>query len=183
MGKTAVFVLTTLQQVEPVAGEVSVLVLCHTRELAFQIKHEYGRFAKFMPGVKTHVFYGGVPIKQDMQILKTDSPNIVVGTPGRMLALLREKALDLSKCKHFVLDECDKMLEALDMRKDVQDIFKATPHEKQVMMFSATLNKEVRAVCKKFMQNVPDFHWFDDFSCNWFVLCSLWKFTWMMKQS
>jgi ATP-dependent RNA helicase UAP56/SUB2 len=55
--------------------------------------------------------------------------------------------------KHFVLDECDKMLEQLDMRKDVQDIFKLTPHEKQVMMFSATLSKEMRAVCKKFMQD------------------------------
>lgn len=154
MGKTAVFVLTTLQQVDPQPGEVSVLVLCHTRELAFQIKHEYGRFAKFMPAVKTHVFYGGVSIKQDMEILKTDTPNVVVGTPGRILALVKEKALNLGKCKHFVLDECDKMLEALDMRKDVQDIFKATPHEKQVMMFSATLNKDVRSVCKKFMQNV-----------------------------
>lgn len=153
MGKTAVFVLTTLQQIEPVAGEVSVLVLCHTRELAFQIKHEYGRFAKFMPGVKAAVFYGGIPIKNDQQTLKSDPPNIVVGTPGRILALVREKALDLGKCKHFVLDECDRMLEALDMRKDVQDIFKATPHEKQVMMFSATLNKDIRAVCRKFMAN------------------------------
>ena len=55
--------------------------------------------------------------------------------------------------KHFILDECDKMLEALDMRRDVQEIFRMTPHEKQVMMFSATLNKEMRVVCKKFMQD------------------------------
>jgi len=153
MGKTAVFVLATLQQIEPVAGQVSVLVLCHTRELAFQIKNEYLRFSKYMPSIKTHVFYGGVSIKQDQEVLKTDCPNIVVGTPGRILALIREKSLNLKNCKHFILDECDKMLEALDMRKDVQEIFKQTPHEKQVMMFSATLSKEIRAVCKKFMQN------------------------------
>lgn len=153
MGKTAVFVLTTLQQIEPAAGQVSVLVLCHTRELAFQIRNEYVRFSKYMPGVKTAVFYGGVGIKQDHEALRAETPNIVVGTPGRVLALIRDGSLSLKACKHFVLDECDKMLEALDMRRDVQEIFKATPHEKQVMMFSATLSAEIRAVCKRFMQN------------------------------
>merc|ERR1712025_1077888 len=74
---------------------------------------------------------------------------------GRMLALSTkgEKPLDLSKVKYFVLDECDQMLEKLDMRRDVQDIFRQTPHEKQVMMFSATLSKDIRPVCKKFMQD------------------------------
>jgi len=157
MGKTAIFVLATLQQIEATPGQTSVVVLCHTRELAFQIKNEYLRFSKYITGVKTHVFYGGVGIKLDHDVLKNDCPNIVVGTPGRVLALIRDGSLNLKQCKHFVLDECDKMLEALDMRKDVQEIFKATPHEKQVMMFSATLSKEIRAVCKKFMQNVS-FH-------------------------
>lgn len=113
MGKTAVFVLATLQQLEPVAGQASVLVLCHTRELAFQIKNEYERFSKYMPTVKTGVFYGGVSIKQDHETLKNNCPNIVVGTPGRILALIRDKVLGLKHCKHFILDECDKMLEAL----------------------------------------------------------------------
>lgn len=154
MGKTAVFVLATLQQIEVVSGQVSVIVLCHTRELAFQIKNEYLRFAKYMPDVKTQVFYGGVPIKNDHETLKNECPNIVVGTPGRVLALIKDKSLSLAHCKHFVLDECDKMLENVDMRNDVQQIFITTPHEKQVMMFSATLSKEMRLVCKKFMQNV-----------------------------
>jgi ATP-dependent RNA helicase UAP56/SUB2 len=153
MGKTAVFVLASLQQIEPVAGQVSVLVLCHTRELAFQIKNEYARFSKYMPDVKTNVFYGGVSIKHDQEILKKDCPNILVGTPGRILALIRDQSLSLKGCKHFILDECDKVLESLDMRRDVQEIFKATPHEKQVMMFSATLSADMRAVCKRFMQN------------------------------
>ena len=113
MGKTAVFVLASLQQIEPVAGEVSVVVLCHTRELAFQIKSEYDRFGKYMPSIKTHVFYGGVSIKKDYEVLKNDPPNIIVGTPGRILALLRDRNLSFKKCKHFILDECDKMLEAL----------------------------------------------------------------------
>merc|ERR1711902_460823 len=153
MGKTAVFVLATMQQLEPVEGQVSVLVMCHTRELAFQISKEYERSSKYMTGVKCAVFFGGLAITKDEAVLKNNCPNIVVGTPGRILALVRNKKLNLKNLKHFVLDECDKMLEQLDMRKDVQEIFRSTPHEKQVMMFSATLSKEIRPVCKKFMQD------------------------------
>jgi len=153
MGKTAVFVLATLQQIEPVDGQVSVLVMCHTRELAFQISKEYERFSKFLPAIKVGVFFGGLAIAKDEQVLKNNCPHIVVGTPGRILALVKSKKLSLKNLKHFVLDECDKMLEQLDMRRDVQEIFRATPHEKQVMMFSATLSKDIRPVCKKFMQD------------------------------
>lgn len=174
MGKTAVFVLSTLQQLDPVDGEVSTIILCHTRELAFQIKNEFARFTKYMPDVRTSVFYGGTPVKDDQEILKNKEkcPHIVVGTPGRMNALVRDKSMNTSAVKIFVLDECDKMLEQLgeqrcggiitranlmvflDMRRDVQEIFRATPAHKQVMMFSATLGKEVRVTCKKFMQSV-----------------------------
>lgn len=184
MGKTAVFVLATLHQLNPTTiaattngdgdaaatsttttgatttdgasaeasakpkASVQVLVLCHTRELAFQIAHEYERFSKYLPTIKTAVFYGGVNIKTNREILQKEHPHIVVGTPGRILALAREKSLLLSNIQHFVLDECDRVLEALDMRRDVQEIFRLTPHEKQVMLFSATLSKEIRPVCK-----------------------------------
>lgn len=195
MGKTAVFVLATLHQLNPTImasttttitngdgdataattatnttttttdgtvtdtsttkpkASVQVLVLCHTRELAFQIAHEYERFSKYLPTIKTAVFYGGVNIKTNREILQKEHPHIVVGTPGRILALAREKSLLLSNIQHFVLDECDRVLEALDMRRDVQEIFRLTPHEKQVMLFSATLSKEIRPVCKKFCQD------------------------------
>jgi ATP-dependent RNA helicase UAP56/SUB2 len=115
MGKTAVFVLASLQQIEPVDGEVAVVVLCHTRELAYQIKNEYARFSKFMPELRTSVFYGGTPIKTDVETLKSKDkcPHIVVGTPGRLNALVRDKALNGATVKHFVLDECDKLLEQL----------------------------------------------------------------------
>lgn len=113
MGKTAVFVLATLQQLEQIDGQVSVLVMCHTRELAFQISKEYERFSKYMNNIKVSVFFGGISIKKDQQTLKTNCPHIVVGTPGRILALAREKSLNLKHIKHFILDECDKMLEQL----------------------------------------------------------------------
>lgn len=153
-GKTAVFVLATLQQLDTSENKVSVIVLCHTRELAFQIKNEYSRFARYMPDVRTAVFYGGTPVQKDQELLKSaEVPHIIVATPGRLNALARDKSLNASGVKHFVLDECDKMLEQLDMRRDVQEIFRITPHSKQVMMFSATLSKEIRVTCKKFMNN------------------------------
>jgi ATP-dependent RNA helicase UAP56/SUB2 len=113
LGKTAVFVLTTLQVIDPVPGETSIVVMCHTRELAYQIKNEYARFSKYMPDVKTGVFYGGTPIAKDVEILKNKEthPHIIVGTPGRLNALVRDKFLRLGNIKVFVLDECDKMLD------------------------------------------------------------------------
>lgn len=138
MGKTAVFVIATLQQLEPVDSQVSVLVMCHTRcvcvirplpslpsftwcfslslslrELAFQIYKEYERFSKYFDNIKTAVFFGGISIKKDEEVMKTNCPHIVVGTPGRILALIRDKTLNLKHIKHFILDECDKMLEQL----------------------------------------------------------------------
>jgi len=155
MGKTAVFVLACHQQIDATDKEkaVKVLVICHTRELAYQIKHEFERFAKFFTDVKTAVVYGGIPIAQDKEMLKTNCPTVMIGTPGRVLALCRDKDLKLDKCSQFVLDECDKCLDKLDMRKDVQQIFMETPKKKQVMMFSATMTKETRELCKKFMQD------------------------------
>jgi len=106
-----------------------------------------------MEYIKVAVFFGGMPIDKDKKTLKENPPHIVVATPGRLKALIRDRSLNLKNIKHFVLDECDKMLDALDMRRDVQEIFRGTPHDKQVMMFSATLSKETREICKKFMQD------------------------------
>jgi ATP-dependent RNA helicase UAP56/SUB2 len=115
LGKTAVFVLATLQQMDekPDPGVATILVMCHTRELAYQIRNEYNRFAKFLPDVKVGVFYGGTPVQKDIELLgnKDTHPHIIVGTPGRINALVRDRHLRLADLKHFVLDECDKMLD------------------------------------------------------------------------
>lgn len=112
--KTAVFVLSSLQLLDKDNNnDVACLVLCHARELAFQIQQEFNRFKKYTPNVKTHLLVGGVPVAQDRQTLKDLKPQIVIGTPGRVLHMLEEKALVVDHLKHFVLDECDEMLESL----------------------------------------------------------------------
>merc|ERR1712157_416397 len=97
--------------------------------------------------------YGGMPIAKDKEMLEKSCPHVLIGTPGRVLGLCREKDLKLDKVSQFVLDECDKCLDKLDMRKDVQQIFIETPKKKQVMMFSATMTADTRSLCKKFMQD------------------------------
>lgn len=94
-----------------------------------------------------------MPIAMDRDMLKETKPRVLIGTPGWHLGLLREKDLKLDKVTQFVLDECGKCLDRLDMRKDVQLIFIDTPKKKQVMMFSATMKVETRGLCKKFMQD------------------------------
>jgi ATP-dependent RNA helicase UAP56/SUB2 len=108
------------------------------------------RFSKYLPEVKIKVFFGGIGYSEHKALLAQETPHIVVGTPGRIKQLAEDKCLKLDHLKRFILDECDQMLESLNMRRDVQSIFKMTPHEKQVMMFSATLTEQIRPVCKKF---------------------------------
>ena len=153
MGKTAVFVLSTLNQLEPKDGEVSCLVLCHTREMAYQIGTEFNRFAKYLPLVKTAVLFGGIPRQNHVDLLKTMPPHVVVGTPGRVMDMIEEGVLNVSNVKFFVLDECDKMLEAEDMRRQVMKIFIKTPPQKQCMMYSATIDDKIRPICLKFLQD------------------------------
>ena len=109
MGKTCVFVLSTLQQLDTSLNKVMVLVLCHTRELAFQISKEYERFSKYME-LSVAVFFGGIPQRIDEQVLSVNKPQVVVTTTGRLLGLIRSKKIDLRFVKHFILDECDKLL-------------------------------------------------------------------------
>lgn len=125
----------------------------------------------------------GYPIDQQVKSLERCIPTVVVGTPGRINDLVQRKKLDLSKVKFFVVDECDRVLTELSMRRDVQSIYKMTPADRQVMMFSATLNKDVRKTCEMFCRNVRYL------LCSFchilicVILFSLRKFLWMMMLS
>lgn len=119
-----------------------------------QITKEFERFAMYLPNVVVMPVFGGVSLTGQKDQITMKYPNIVVGCPGRVKQLGRDKILDYSHVKHFVMDECDKMLARTDMRADVQDIFRMTLHNKQTMMFSATMSPESRLICKKFLHNV-----------------------------
>lgn len=154
MGKTAVFILTILQNIADDPKPCSAIIMCHTRELAYQIRNELQRFTKFMKHIRSEVIYGGEPMDNHIKLMKgLNAPHIIVGTPGRILALTRDKHLPMENLKMFVLDECDKLLEQVSLRSDIQKIFKETPHNKQVMMFTATLSGDIKETCRKFMRN------------------------------
>ena len=114
MGKTAVFILTILHRIleSTIKGESSVLVLAHTRELAIQISKEFENFSKGLD-VKIFLMIGGEKETDQIRKLKEAKPNIIIGTPGRVLSLLKRKELNVDNVQAFVIDECDKMLSAL----------------------------------------------------------------------
>lgn len=153
MGKTAVFVLSVLQSLDAKKPDpCSAIVLINTKELAYQIHREFERLGKYLPTIKSQVFYGGVPLEKDKEKL-AQGPAILVGTPARMLDLYRRKFFNLEKIRFFILDECDKMLEQKDMSRDITEIFTKTPIDKQVLLLSATFSKEVRKLASKFTQD------------------------------
>lgn len=162
MGKTAVFVFALLEQIEEVPESrkpyCQAMVVVHARELAYQIEQEFKRFNKYLPYATTGVFFGGIPEEENIKQLKQAVPSIMVGTPGRLKTLIQRKAVDVSHIKWFVVDEFDRCLEDLKMRRDVQEIFMALPREKQVMMFSATMTDELRTVARKFMKEPAEIY-------------------------
>jgi ATP-dependent RNA helicase UAP56/SUB2 len=114
MGKTAVFVLTILNRMQELykEGVVTCLILAHIRELALQISREFKRFSTGL-NYKTQMIIGGESINDQLEEFNKNKPEIVVGTPGRLLSFIRKKKIDVSQVKIFVIDECDKMLEQL----------------------------------------------------------------------
>lgn len=128
-----------------------------------QITKEFHRLGKYLPEITVQTVFGGIPIKNNIESLKGGC-DILIGTPGRIADLLRHKAIDVSKLKYFVVDECDLQFETIRIpyptplsigcRRDIHEVFTSTPYDKQVMMFTATLPAEAKTVCLKYMQNV-----------------------------
>lgn len=150
-GKTAVFVISTLQQFTAVKGETAVIVIVHTREMAMQVRDEYRRFLKYFGDVRAECFLGGVPVIEDAEKLRV-APAIAIGTPGRMHDLVQRGLLKTKSVKFFVVDEVDQIIGDLKMRWDVQRIFTSCEKEKQCIFLSATLS-EVREDCLKFLRD------------------------------
>ncbi|MCB9076589.1 MAG: DEAD/DEAH box helicase [Anaerolineaceae bacterium] len=147
-GKTAAFSLPILHNLEAGQGHVQALVLTPTRELAMQVAkamHEYGRPLN----VRVLPVYGGQAYSRQTNRLNK-GVDIVVGTPGRLLDLIRQQALDLSSVATVVLDEADEML-SMGFIEDIEAILEATPSVRQTALFSATLPREIRRLADQYM--------------------------------
>lgn len=139
-GKTAAFTLPLLEKIDFDAKHIQAMVIAPTRELANQICEEIEKLSKFEP-VRTLAVYGGVPISGQLRELRRGKPQVIVGTPGRLLDVMGRGAFDLEKCRYVILDEADEMLD-MGFFDDVQDILAEVP-EKKIWMFSATMPKPI----------------------------------------
>ena len=147
-GKTAAFALGVLSTLDASRPQLQGLVLCPTRELADQVSREIRRLACFIPNVKVLTLCGGVPVRIHLASL-THQPHVAVGTPGRILDLLRKAALPLTALKTLVLDEADRMLD-MGFADDIVDIIARTPKQRQTLLFSATIPKPIRDFSRQF---------------------------------
>ncbi len=149
-GKTAAFGLPILNKLKK-EKEVQAIILCPTRELCLQINKEMLNFSKHLEDAKTVAVYGGVRIDSQIREIRSGA-KIVVGTPGRVLDLIKRKVLKLQTIRFVVLDEADEMLD-LGFKDDLDKILSETPEEKQVLLFSATMSSVIRNIAKKYMSS------------------------------
>lgn len=152
-GKTAAFAIPLLQHVhlaKKTESEraIKVLVLTPTRELANQVFESFKQYSRFL-NVKNLVVFGGVSKRIQTSNLQKET-DVLIATPGRLLDLMNDRVVDLSKVKHLVLDEADQMLD-MGFINDVKKIISKTPQERQTLLFSATMPKEVDALAKSIL--------------------------------
>lgn len=150
-GKTAAFALPLLSRMDTSSREPQTLVLCPTRELAIQVAEAFQAYAKDLPNFHVLPIYGGADMRNQLRGLK-QNPQVIVGTPGRVMDHLRRNSLDLSSLRHLVLDEADEMLR-MGFVEDIDWILEHTPAEKQVALFSATMMPQVKRLTQQYLKN------------------------------
>jgi len=150
-GKTAAFGLPAIQLTNSKDKQTQTLVLCPTRELCLQITKDINSYAKNNKEINTVAIYGGAGIEPQIKALKKGA-HIVVATPGRAKDMIKRKKLILSNVKRVILDEADEML-TMGFKEDLDAILSETPKEKQILLFSATMSKEITKITKKFMKD------------------------------
>ncbi|MGA9211199.1 DEAD/DEAH box helicase, partial [Kaistella sp.] len=150
-GKTAAFTLPILDMIDDGSRKIQLLVLCPTRELCLQITKDIKNYSKYLQNIKTTAVYGGSSITDQIRSLR-EKPQIIVGTPGRVIDLINRKALDFSEIQWLILDEADEML-SMGFKEDLATILRETPETKQTLLFSATMNREVERISKNYLTN------------------------------
>ncbi len=150
-GKTAAFALPILAHIDLSVARTQALVLCPTRELAIQVAEAFQTYAAGMRNFHVLPIYGGQEMGRQLTGLRR-GPQVVVGTPGRLLDHLKRKTIDLSQLRTLVLDEADEMLR-MGFIDDVEAILENTPSSRQVALFSATMPAPIRAVAEKYLND------------------------------
>jgi ATP-dependent RNA helicase DeaD len=150
-GKTAAFAIPVIEQIQTDCRNVQALVLCPTRELALQVTGEFQKLAKYKRNLMVVSIYGGQPIERQIRLLQ-QQPQIIIGTPGRVLDLIRRGSLQLKAIQTLVLDEADEMLN-MGFRRDIEHILKATPASRQTVFFSATMPAAILELTAKYQRN------------------------------
>lgn len=152
-GKTHTFLLPLMDRIDPTKNEVQVVVTAPSRELATQIYQAAKQIAGFSdPLIRVTNFVGGTDKKRQIERLQHQQPHIVIGTPGRILDLLNEQALDIHTANAFVVDEADMTLD-MGFLAEVDQIAGRLPERLQILVFSATIPEKLRPFLKKYMQN------------------------------
>ena len=153
-GKTAAFGLPLLQRIDPALKEVQGLILCPTRELGQQVAKQLFKFTKYTEKIFTEAVYGGAKIENQINALRRPT-HIVVATPGRLLDLVRRKAVDLRQVKTVILDEADEML-SMGFKKELDQVLENLPSVESKWLFSATMRSDLKSIVNKHMS--PDAH-------------------------
>lgn len=150
-GKTCAFGIPVIDSVDKDEDYVQTLILSPTRELAIQIAEELHNVAKYTAGIRMVAVYGGQPIDRQIMALKR-RPQIVVGTPGRVMDHMRRKTLRLDHLDRIVLDEADEMLN-MGFKEDIDTILESVPHERQTVLFSATMPPAIKELTNRYQDN------------------------------
>lgn len=150
-GKTAAFGLPLLDHLDATDDSVQALILAPTRELGQQIAEQIDLFSKHLKGIKSVAVYGGANISTQITQLKRPR-HVVIATPGRLIDLVKRKALKLDQIKYLVLDEADEMLN-MGFKDELDTILEFTPDTKKTWLFSATMPREIRRMVKQYMES------------------------------
>ncbi len=149
-GKTAAFGIPLVEKCKPDQETVGGLVVAPTRELAVQVAEEINRIGQYK-GIRALPIYGGQDINRQIRALK-NRPQIIVGTPGRLMDHMRRKTLKLGEVDIVVLDEADEMLN-MGFLEDIEAILQGVPEERQTLLFSATMPKPIQDLAQRFMRD------------------------------
>ncbi len=154
-GKTAAFGLPVLQRIDAGRNVPQALIIAPTRELCLQISGDLADYSKYIPEIKVLPVYGGSSIESQIRTLR-NGVQVIVATPGRLIDLIKRKEVNLSDVHTVILDEADEMLN-MGFLDDIKEILSHVPEERKMLMFSATMPKEIAGIAKDFMHDPVEF--------------------------